>query len=115
VVFAVARELLANVGRHARAERVDVDVVRVGETIRLTVTDDGQGIEPSEQASAVERGHIGLAACERRLRAIGGTLRIGSAPGAGTWIEAHLPAGSAAGDAVDRSRSAAGAVVSDVG
>lgn len=91
LVFAVARELLANVSKHAGATRVDVEVARTPEGIRLTVVDDGRGMEPEARGTAVREGHIGLASCEKRLQAVGGTLTVGSRPGVGTWIEATIP------------------------
>lgn len=91
LVFAVARELLANVSKHAGATRVDVEVARTPDGIRLTVVDDGRGMEPEARGTAVREGHIGLASCEKRLQAVGGTLTVGSKPGVGTWIEATIP------------------------
>jgi len=91
LVFAVARELLANVSKHAGATRVDVEVSRTAEGIRLVVADDGRGMGPEARSAAVRDGHIGLASCEKRLEAVGGTLSVGSKPGVGTWIEATIP------------------------
>ena len=91
LVFAVARELLANVAKHAHARHVDVEVVRTADAIHLTVADDGRGLDQVARAAAVKAGHIGLASCEQRLGAAGGTLSVGSSPGAGTWVEATIP------------------------
>lgn len=91
LVFAVARELLANVAKHASAAHVDVEVARTPEGIRLVVADDGRGMSPEARSAAVRDGHIGLASCEKRLEAVGGTLSVGSKEGVGTWIEATIP------------------------
>jgi signal transduction histidine kinase len=85
-LFLFFKEALANVARHARAERVeiaiDVDTARV----RVEIRDDGVGFE--------RNGHHagnGLANLERRARELGGRLEIESAVGSGTRIALDAP------------------------
>lgn len=80
VLLSVARELLANVARHADARRVV-----------LEVADDGRGF-----AEAPAAGHLGLTLVAERVRSAGGQLRIDSAPGAGTRVRVVIPTGRAA-------------------
>jgi two-component system, NarL family, sensor kinase len=103
LVFSVARELLANVAKHAQANRVDVEVVRTADGIRLTVADDGRGLDPAARRAAVRGGHIGLASCEKRLQAVGGTLKVSSVEDVGTWVEATIPLRRQAQDADEAS------------
>ena len=82
-LYRMVQEAMTNVVRHARATQVDVLVERRGEQVILMVEDDGDGFEPSR----VQRGdHFGLLGMKERAEALGGTLTLESAPGAGTTI-----------------------------
>jgi signal transduction histidine kinase len=81
VYFAVA-ECLANVAKHARASRAWVIGEHDGETLRLTVGDDGRG-------GADARGS-GLYGVARRLGAFDGTLTVTSPAGAGTEVRMEV-------------------------
>lgn len=91
LILSVARELIANVAKHARASRCSVSVVRDREMIRLEVADDGVGIPPGRQETALRDGHIGLASAVQRMKAIGGEGEVSSAPGKGTTVTAMVP------------------------
>jgi len=91
LVLSLARELLANVARHADASRCSVSVTREGERLRLEVADDGRGIPPGRQDRALREGHIGLASAVQRVQAIGGEAEVRSEPGSGTVICARIP------------------------
>ena len=54
--------------------------------MRVTVEDDGAGFD----RPATNEG-FGLLGMQERLALIGGTLKVRSAPGAGTTLEATLP------------------------
>jgi signal transduction histidine kinase len=84
-LYRVVQEALTNVARHADAKNVTVRVARAPGAVRLTVEDDGRGAagEPSPK--------LGLLGIRERVAALGGTLRITGAPGAGLRIEAQLP------------------------
>lgn len=84
LLYRAARELLANVSKHAKATTVTVGLHRKGERTVLTVADDGAGFDPSTVARSVAEGHIGLASLQVRIEATGGTMAISSKPGAGT-------------------------------
>jgi two-component system NarL family sensor kinase len=91
LILSLARELLANAARHAAASRVDVSVRREPGEILLTVSDDGTGIEPGRVEAALAAGGIGVASCRERVEALGGSLTVRSAPGAGTRAVARIP------------------------
>ncbi|WP_408055113.1 ATP-binding protein [Streptomyces mutabilis] len=58
----------------------------------LDVTDDGHGFEPAALSDApVEARRHGLPAMRARLRQLGGTLTVESAPGEGTALSAAVP------------------------
>lgn len=77
LVLSLARELLRNVSKHARARRVVVRVRRVPEGVLLDVTDDGVGVPAGRLHEALGDGHIGVASSRERAEAIGGRLRVG--------------------------------------
>jgi two-component system NarL family sensor kinase len=93
LLFSVARELLINAVRHAQASHVTLTVDRSGDDIVVECRDDGIGFSPLLRRSALESGHLGLAACTERVESVDGTFEIDSARGRGTVIRATVPAG----------------------
>jgi PAS domain S-box-containing protein len=87
-VFRVLQETLTNVAKHARPERVDVNLERSASEIVLTVQDDGRGFDPAQAPNAGSFGLIGL---RERAYLVGGDLAIDSAPGRGTRVELRVP------------------------
>ena len=90
----VAQEALANVRKHARANRVGLTLTYLDDAIRLDVRDDGVGFEPESAGRALDgwqAGGFGLTSMRERLESEGGTLTIESTPGAGTTVVAELP------------------------
>ncbi len=77
------REAITNVVRHANAERVEIDLVREGRSLRLDVQDNGRGC--TTPASG------GLLGMRERLGELGGEVRMDSALGAGTRLRVLLP------------------------
>ena len=93
LLFALARELLANCAEHAQASAVTVSVQRSQDAVELTVLDDGVGIDPVRARQAPLRGHIGLASCAERAEAIGGEFAFTPGrDGTGTRVRVQLPA-----------------------
>ncbi|MBN9369588.1 MULTISPECIES: cache domain-containing protein [unclassified Hydrogenophaga] len=91
-LFRIAQEGLTNVVKHAQARQVELLLgFGAGGALRLSLTDDGRGFDEQAVQLDPERG-IGLRNMRERLAAIGGRLRIQSAPGHGTQLEAALPA-----------------------
>jgi two-component system NarL family sensor kinase len=93
LLFSVGRELLINAVRHAQATHVTLTVDSRGDDIVVECRDDGIGFSPLLRRSALESGHLGLAACTERVEAVDGRFEIDSAPGRGTVITATVPAG----------------------
>jgi signal transduction histidine kinase len=91
-LYRVVQEAMTNVVRHAGATRVDVLAQRRGERVLVMVEDDGAGFEPSQ----VQRGdHFGLLGMRERAEALGGTLTLESALGAGATVVVEVPCPSA--------------------
>ncbi len=84
--YYVVSESLANIGKHARATAVTVDVSRADEIVVVEVVDDGVGGADTEHGS-------GLRGLADRVEAHGGRLRIWSPVGGGTRLRAEMPCG----------------------
>jgi signal transduction histidine kinase len=87
-LFKVAQEALHNALRHAQARQVRVRLDERPDAVALSVADDGRGFDPD--APALRSRSLGLTSMEERAHGLGGTLRIVSAPGAGTTIDLEL-------------------------
>jgi two-component system NarL family sensor kinase len=91
LLFSIARELVTNAAKHARAGSLGVSVRRRGAEIVLEVADDGVGFDEGRLRAAPGAGHIGLASCAERVEALGGRLEVESEPGRGTRVRAAFP------------------------
>ncbi len=86
-VVSILREAVSNSVRHGRAQTITLQARRGEDCVVLAVRDDGRGFDV---AAAAGEGH-GLANMPARAEAIGGSLRITSAPGKGTRVLLTLP------------------------
>ena len=91
LLFSIARELVTNAAKHARAGELGLSVRRRGDEIVLEVEDDGVGFGESRLREAPRSGHIGLASCAERVEALDGRLEVESEPGRGTRVRAAFP------------------------
>ncbi|MEV5988605.1 sensor histidine kinase [Streptomyces sp. NPDC052051] len=88
----VAQSALANTVHHADATGIEVTLSHLDDQVTLAVVDDGAGFDPDRlPASDPDSGGFGLAAMRARMRTLGGTLTVESAPGRGTALAARLP------------------------
>lgn len=87
-VFRIFQEMLSNVGRHAQARTVDVDIVERQGWLHLSVEDDGCGAQAQVFESAQAYGIMGM---RERARHFGGVVNIDSAPGRGTRMRLSMP------------------------
>jgi two-component system sensor histidine kinase UhpB len=90
-LFRVAQEGLTNVVRHSGARGVELSLRREGNELRLRVTDDGRGFNPS----TLDGAGLGLYSVAERVRGVGGRMAVDSAPGAGTTLRVVVPLGGA--------------------
>jgi signal transduction histidine kinase len=82
--YYVASEALANTMKHARASSVEISLAARYGSLVLSVRDDGVGGADPARGS-------GLAGPTDRVEALGGSIRVDSAAGAGTHITVDLP------------------------
>jgi signal transduction histidine kinase len=91
-LFRIAQEALTNVARHSGATKVEIHLNRQNGKVLLKIHDNGRGVSstPSKVSAEQPRG-LGIVGMRARARSAGGELRISSAPGEGTVIEASFP------------------------
>jgi signal transduction histidine kinase/ligand-binding sensor domain-containing protein len=94
-LYRITQEALNNMVKHSQASEARVVLRRETGGVRLTVTDNGKGfnqqtVAPPDTADVGKPG-FGLTGMAERVRLLGGTLTIRSAPGQGTDVETLLP------------------------
>ncbi|MGH7608560.1 MAG: histidine kinase [Candidatus Dormibacteria bacterium] len=87
-VFRIVQEAVANSLHHAQPTRLAVEVAREDGHLRVTVTDDGRGFDPSHPRRV---GAFGITSMRERAHACGGTVAVESAPGKGTVVTLEVP------------------------
>ncbi|MEA2080122.1 MAG: PAS domain S-box protein [Pseudomonadota bacterium] len=88
VIFRILQEALNNIGKHARASTVSVELVRTGGTLKLRIEDDGRGI--SSEVLQVAKG-LGLGSMKERAKLSSGSLTVDTAHGTGTLVQVVWP------------------------
>ena len=86
-LFAIGREALANVVRHAEATLARVRVEAQRDQVVVEISDNGRGFDPGDG----HPGHFGLESMQSRAAEIGGRVAIASAPGYGTRVRVRVP------------------------
>lgn len=81
--YRIAQEALANAANHANAHHLTIQLKRSNLHLTLTVSDDGQGFDPQQVATARRLGMKGM---QERADMVGGTLTVESQPGQGTIV-----------------------------
>jgi PAS domain S-box-containing protein len=87
-IFRMVQEALTNVARHAKASLVAITAMRMDDTYLVHIEDNGVGAVPKTPGA---RGALGLLGLRERVRHLGGSISIDSAPGCGFRIEVTLP------------------------
>jgi signal transduction histidine kinase len=93
-VYRIGREAIINAFRHADANSIQVSLEYRDKSFRLSVHDDGCGLNPDLLRFGRE-GHFGLPGMRERAEKIGGQLRVLSRPGGGTDVELTISGGAA--------------------
>jgi len=85
-VYRVVQECTTNCVRHAAASHVKVEVRREKENIKVTVTDDGKGLDNN----SVIKG-FGLIGMRERVSALGGKIAFDTEEGLGLQVRVLIP------------------------
>jgi signal transduction histidine kinase len=89
-IVMIAQEALSNAIQHGQASRISIELVYASDSLRLCVSDDGQGFaaDPAEPERA--RGY-GMRNMHRRAAHLGASLDFSSNDGTGTRVTLHVP------------------------
>jgi len=91
----VVQEALSNVGRHAQARHVKIELAQSGHRLRLLLRDDGRGFDVEAAMRRPEC--FGLQGMVERANRIGAALRVESTPQGGTTLALALEGGPEVG------------------
>jgi len=97
LLFESVRELLFNTVKHARTDRVALELaLGADDQLCITVLDQGIGFDPAGLDERSKAGQVGwgLFSIRERLTLLGGTFEISSTPGKGTWVRLVAPRGT---------------------
>jgi len=89
--YRIAGEALRNAVTHAQARHVVVTIHYESRQLRLTVHDDGKGIDLKTLQRQEVVGHFGLPGMHERAAIVKASLEVHSAAGVGTEIELRVP------------------------
>jgi signal transduction histidine kinase len=85
-IYRVTQEALNNVVKHSGAEHARVKVEEDATTVKVTVEDDGSGLQEESGGQG-----FGLVGMRERVALLGGELTVQSVPRGGTRVTASVP------------------------
>jgi signal transduction histidine kinase len=91
-IYRVVQESLNNIQKHAGASRLEVRLASHDGSVKLEITDDGDGFDTCRAASEFGIGKgLGLDSMRERVEVTGGQFELRSQPGQGTTVIACWP------------------------
>jgi signal transduction histidine kinase len=84
----MVQEALTNVARHAHATEAHIEIRHLGDTLLLSVRDNGVGFSESVLH---KEGSFGLMGIHERAIMLGGQMQIENPPGGGGRLSVRLP------------------------
>ena len=92
LIYRIFQEAFTNIGKHAQANHVSVEIKKEEKRVFFLVEDDGIGFDVAEQdvLDSTEKG-MGLSAMDERVRMLGGQLEVYSQRNQGTTISFIVP------------------------
>ncbi|MCX7918260.1 MAG: PAS domain S-box protein [bacterium] len=92
LLYQLIRELLVNVGKHARARHAKLTLQQEGHVLNIQVADNGIGFSIFEfDINLMKAGKYGLFNVQEQIKNIGGNMQVMSAPGKGTTVTLSVP------------------------
>jgi signal transduction histidine kinase len=93
-LYRIAQEALRNVVAHAGASVADVQLCQIGQSVELTISDNGKGFDLAAVHKSGEG--LGLVSITERVKLAGGTISIVSELKKGTRLRAQIPVNASA-------------------
>ncbi len=90
-IYRIVQEAINNIGKHAGASQMTLEVERKDGEIRFSIRDDGVGFDSSHFDRQSLKAGLGMASMVQRVQLMGGEFKIDSQPGRGTEIIFILP------------------------
>jgi signal transduction histidine kinase len=87
-LFRIAQEALTNIARHSGATAVSVALERRSGDVRLSIADNGRGLEQGPNGNP----GLGMVGMRARAEYAGGRFRVGSGKAGGVTIDVNVPA-----------------------
>ncbi|MBC7413380.1 MAG: histidine kinase [Herminiimonas sp.] len=87
-LFRIFQEALTNIGKHAKASRVRVDLVRGARNVQLQIADNGCGMASEDRMKPKSFGIRGMV---ERASALGGDLSVTAGRDGGSVIAVRVP------------------------
>lgn len=92
-LYRAVREILCNAAKHGGVESASLTAQPQGQSVRITITDEGVGFDPRSLAREAGAGDgIGLASIRERIGSLGGRMKVASEPGRGSRFTLIVPA-----------------------
>lgn len=89
-LFRIAQEALSNVRKHADARQVVLAFEMAGENVRMSIQDDGRGLDMRNLQND-NRPHFGLSFMNERVVQLGGSIHLEAAHPSGTRVLVEIP------------------------
>jgi two-component system, NarL family, sensor histidine kinase UhpB len=83
VIYRIFQEIVTNIGKHARADQIDIIIRHTDGKIYFQISDNGKGFRLNKMGSGKFHG-LGLLTIRERVHMLGGSFDLSSAPGKGT-------------------------------
>jgi signal transduction histidine kinase len=85
VIYRILQESLNNVKKHSQANRVQIQLRQIHESLKLQIKDNGIGFDI--QKAGESKDGMGIESMKDRAKLSNGTLEISSGKGTGTIIQ----------------------------
>ncbi len=90
-LYRIALGALTNVARHSKASSVEITIEAKNDLISMTIKDNGQGFQVTENAHSRKKNRLGLISMRERAEMVGGTFQVQSSPDLPTTILVEIP------------------------
>jgi signal transduction histidine kinase len=94
ILYRVVQEGLTNIAKHSQAKKVEISLKKKGNTVYLSVVDDGVGFDYRQfpqRRRKEDKLRLGLLGLRERIELLGGIMTVNSSIGRGARLSVKLP------------------------